>query len=110
MKLNPFSMNVKLMPVAAVWLALTGVAAAQQAKPEDLPQAPTPNPAVMQLAGGVTVERATPGAMPLSIDEAIERGLKQNLGILLQIQNQRSVHGQVLTVKNNLLPSMTATA
>jgi outer membrane protein TolC len=109
MKLNPFSMIVKLVPAVAVCLALSGAAVAQQ-KPEDLPQAPTPNPAVIQLAGGVTVERATPGAMPLSIDEAVERGLKHNLGILLQIQNQRSIHGQVLTVKNNLLPSMTATA
>ena len=109
MKLNPFSMNVKLVPAVAVCLALSVAAAAQQ-KPEDLPQAPTPNPAVMRLAGDVVVERATPGALPLSIDEAIERGIKQNLGMLLQIQNQRLVHGQVLTVKNNLLPSMTATA
>ncbi|WP_245631996.1 TolC family protein [Edaphobacter aggregans] len=99
---------VKFCPVAAVCLTLAVGARAQQPKPEELPQAPTPNPAVMQLAGGVTVERATPGAMPLSIDDAIERGMKRNLGMLLQVQNQRSVHGQVLTVKNNLLPSMTA--
>jgi outer membrane protein TolC len=100
---------VKLLPVVAC-LALGVVARAQQPKPEDLPQAPTPNPAVMTLAGDVTVERATPGALPLSIDEAIDLGLKRNVGILLQIQNQRSVHGQVQIVKNNLLPSLTAVA
>src|SRR4051794_34404668 len=102
-------LKVKLLPVVAC-LALAAGGRAQQAKPEDLPQAPTPNPAVMKLAGDVIVERATPGALPLGIDDAIERGLKGNVGILLQIQNQRSVHGQVLTVKNNLLPSMTAVA
>jgi outer membrane protein TolC len=111
MKIDSRFLNkVKLLSAAAACLAVTGATWAQQPKPEELPQAPTPNPAVMQLADGVTVERATPGAMPLSIDDAIDLGLKHNLGILLQIQNQRSVHGQVLTVKNNLLPSMTATA
>jgi len=110
MKISPRDvLKVKLLPVVAC-LALGVVARAQQPKPEDLPQAPTPNPAVMTLAGDVKVERATPGAMPLSIDEAIDLGLKQNVGILLQLQNQRSVHGQVLTVKNNLLPSLTAVA
>jgi outer membrane protein TolC len=103
------ALKVKLLPVVAC-LALGVVARAQQPKPEDLPQAPTPNPAVMTLAGNVTVERATPGALPLSIDEAIDRGLAHNLGILLQVQNQRSVHGQVQIVKNNLLPSLTAVA
>jgi outer membrane protein TolC len=65
---------------------------------------------VTQLAGGVQVERSTPGALPLSIDEAIERGLTRNVNIILSVQNQKLVHGQVLTVKNNLLPSMTAEA
>ena len=48
--------------------------------------------------------------MPLSLDEAIELGLKHNLQLELARQNQRSVHGQVLTVANNLLPSLTAKA
>ena len=111
MKVEPrFFMNLTLFPAAVVCLAIAGSIQAQQPKPEDLPAAPTPNPSVMQLAGGVKVERATPGALPLSIDEAIDRGLKHNLNIQLSVQNQQLVHGQVLTVKNNLLPSMTATA
>src|ERR1700722_7344182 len=75
-----------------------------------LPQAPVPNLVATKLPGGVVVERATPGALPLSLDEAIDRGLKKNLQILLSQQNERYVHGQVLTVKNSLLPSMTAVA
>jgi len=110
MKISPQDvLKVMLLPVVAC-LALGAVGRAQQPKPEELPQAPTPNPSVMTLAGDVKVERATPGTMPLSIDEAIDLGLKRNLGILLQVQNQRLVHGQVLTVKNNLLPSLTAVA
>ena len=110
MKISPQDvLKVMLLPVVAC-LALVSVGRAQQPKPEELPQAPTPNPSVMTLAGDVKVERATPGTMPLSIDEAIDLGLKRNLGILLQVQNQRLVHGQVLTVKNNLLPSLTAVA
>ncbi len=46
--------------------------------------------------------------LPLSLDDAIERGLKYNLQIELDQQNERRVHGLMLTVKNNLLPSMTA--
>jgi outer membrane protein TolC len=74
-----------------------------------LPQAPVPNLVAPKLPGGVMVERATPGAMPLSLDEAIDRGLKHNLQMELVIQNERLVHGEVLTVANNLLPSLTAT-
>jgi outer membrane protein TolC len=111
MKVEPrLFMNLTLFPAAVVCLALAGSIQAQQPKAEDLPPAPTPNPSVMQLAGGVMVERAAPAALPLSIDEAIERGLKHNLNIQLSVQNQKLVHGQVLTVQNNLLPSLTATA
>ncbi len=65
-------------------------------------------PNTAKLPGGVVVERATPGALPLSLDDAIARGEKHNLQQLLVIQNERMVRGQVLTVKNNLLPSLTA--
>ncbi len=94
-----------------MWVGLAAASLAQQtSKHEELPQAPEPNIPVTRLAGGVVVERANSGALPLSIGEAIERGLQHNLNILLDQQNQKSVHGQVLQVKNNLLPSMTAEA
>jgi outer membrane protein TolC len=74
-----------------------------------LPQAPEPH-VVTKLPGGVMVGRATPGALPLSLDEAIDRGLKRNLQMELVVQNERLVHGELLTVENNLLPSLTASA
>jgi outer membrane protein TolC len=58
----------------------------------------------------MAVEQGTPGVLDLSLDEAIALGLKHNLQLELARQNQRVVHGQVLTVANELLPSLTASA
>ncbi len=93
---------------AVVCCGLVASAGAQSGKQEktDLPQAPVPN--IAKLPGGVVVERPTPGALPLSLDDAIARGEKHNLQQLLVIQNERMVGGQVLTVKNSLLPNLTA--
>ena len=56
------------------------------------------------------MEPATPGALPLSLDDAISRGLKSNLQVLLANQTERSVRGQVSTVLDYLLPNMKASA
>jgi outer membrane protein TolC len=61
------------------------------------------------FAGDVTVEAATPGTLPLSLDDAIARGLKQNLQVLLANQTERAVRGQISTVFFALLPNMRAT-
>jgi outer membrane protein TolC len=87
-------------------LTLCGPMVWAQEQAADLPQAPVPN--IAKLPGGVTVEHATPGALSLSLDDAIARGEKRNLQMLLVIQNERMVRGEVLTVENNLLPSLTA--
>jgi outer membrane protein TolC len=48
--------------------------------------------------------------MPLSLDDAIDRGLKRNLQMELVVQNEHMVHGELLSAENNLLPSLTASA
>src|SRR5271170_5293079 len=102
-----FLMRVKVWQRASVCLlALCGPLAVAQTQTAELPQAPVPKPA--KLPGGVAVERATPGALPLSLDDAISRGEKHNLQMLLTIQNERMVHGELLTAENSLLPSLTA--
>jgi len=58
--------------------------------------------------GGFPVQIATPGAMPLGLDEAIQRGMQYNLQQILYQQNERAVHGEILTVGNNLLPTLSA--
>jgi outer membrane protein TolC len=50
-----------------------------------------------------------PGIVPLSLQEAIDRGLKQNLGLLLSGTNVRSARGQRWEQLSALLPHVTAT-
>jgi outer membrane protein TolC len=64
----------------------------------------------VRFAGDVTVEPAFPGPLPLSLDYAIDRGLKHNLQILLANQTERAVQGQISTVFYQLLPNLKATA
>jgi outer membrane protein TolC len=104
-----FFTRAKVVERAFLWslaLGLSAAAAGAQTQVADLPQAPVPNG--LKLPGNVVVERAVPGAMPLSLDEAIDRGEKRNLQMLLAIQNERMVHGELLTAENSLLPSLTA--
>jgi outer membrane protein TolC len=102
--------SIGFLTRATTWPLATilccGLAVAQDAA--GLPQAPVPNLPLIKLPGGVAVEKATPGAMPLSLDDAIDRGLKRNLQMELVIQNERLVRGELLTVENSLLPSLTA--
>ena len=74
--------GVKAWPLA---LILCGPLADAQNQSADLPPAPTPN--IVKFPGGVLVEQGTPGAMPLSLDDAIARGEKRNLQMLLAVQN-----------------------
>ncbi|MGF7178813.1 TolC family protein [Tunturiibacter psychrotolerans] len=94
---------MKAWPLA---LILCGPLVDAQTQSADLPPAPTPN--IVKFPGGVLVEQGTPGAMPLSLDDAIARGEKRNLQMLLAVQNERMVRGEVLTAENSLLPSLTA--
>lgn len=97
--------------VWAAALACCGLAASVCAQnAADLPAAPVPHVAPLNLAGGVMVEQGSRQSMPLSLDEAIGLGMKHNLQLELARQNQHMVHGEVLTVANNLLPSLTAKA
>jgi outer membrane protein TolC len=51
--------------------------------------------------------QATPGVLPLSLQDAIDRGLKQNLGLLLSNSDIRSASGQRWEALSNLLPHVT---
>ena len=78
----------------------------------ELPAAPTPAAGVLasRLPDWVKVERATGDSLPLSVDDAIAMGLKNNLEVELGRQNERRVRGLERTVENNLLPSLQAQA
>lgn len=48
-----------------------------------------------------------PGVLSLSLQEAIDRGLKQNLGLLLSNEDIRSARGERWTQLSKLLPNVT---
>lgn len=58
--------------------------------------------------GSETTEKATGGILPLSLDDAIARGLKHNLGLILTSQSGLSARGQQLEELQSLLPTVDA--
>lgn len=101
---------------AAFLLAMAGPAAhafqigqssgsAQTAPPLQVVQ-PQINSTTYQ--GSETTEKATGGVLPLSLDDAIARGLKHNLGLILTSQSGLSARGQQLEEFQSLLPTVDA--
>jgi outer membrane protein TolC len=76
-----------------------------------------PSPATVGLTqvqansyqGSVSEEKVVPGVLPLSLDDAIRRGLRYNLGLILAGNNQTSANGARLDQLQNLLPTVNAT-
>jgi outer membrane protein TolC len=83
-----------------------------------VPSSPTPDisSAFSQLAnqnpfsGSVSNEKPVPGVMPISLLDAINRGLKYNLGLYSSQTNQQTVQGERLKSLAGLLPSLNARA
>jgi len=57
---------------------------------------------------GSVPAKLVPGVLPLSLQDAIDRGLKQNLGLLLSNADIRSARGQRWEQLSALLPHVTA--
>lgn len=93
-------LSVRLLLCAAVcaYAALPPFARAQQAGAD------------ASYQGSVVEQRATAGARPLSLDEAIQMGLKYNLGLILAGQSVRTAGGRRLQALQPLLPAAEATA
>lgn len=60
--------------------------------------------------GSLVRGKATAGILPLGIDDAIQRGLQNNLGLILQSSSERRAGGQRLQSLQALLPTVTAGA
>jgi outer membrane protein TolC len=61
------------------------------------------------FTGSVPSGTATSGVLPLSFEEAIKRGLQQNLGLLLASDNTLFSRGQRWKELSNLLPNVNGT-
>jgi outer membrane protein TolC len=84
------------------------------AQTQTTPSSSTPGQAIPGTLGvspfaGSTPTKLEPGVLPLSLQEAIDRGLKQNLGLLLSDANIRSARGLRWEQLSALLPNVTAT-
>lgn len=60
--------------------------------------------------GSIVEGKATEGVLDLSLDEAIRRGLRTNLGLILQTASQKDANGQRLEQLQSLLPTVNAAA
>lgn len=58
--------------------------------------------------GSVVEDKPVEGVLPLSLDDAIQRGLKHNLGYILSAENTTSVNGSRLQELQALLPTVKA--
>jgi outer membrane protein TolC len=105
--LKRFLMAMKVCTMGLACLLSAG----QIARAQDqggLPSAPTPSPTLMQ--GPYQVQLAAAGPLSLGLDDAITRGVAQNLQVKLAKANELTVHGSILSVGNALLPNMQVVA
>ena len=88
-------------------------AATSLAQRETTPGSSTPGQAIPGTLGvspfaGSVPAKPVPGVMPISLREAIDRGLKQNLGLLLSNADIRAARGHRWEQLSALLPHVTA--
>ena len=109
----------RLISFASVLLALLLTKGADQAHGQTLSyganQTPSQSTTGISLggtqnpfAGSVSLAKATTEVLPLTFDDAINRGLKQNLGVLLASDDTVSARGQRWKELSNLLPNLNA--
>src|SRR5580692_1390792 len=60
--------------------------------------------------GSIVSGKATADVLPLGLDDAIQRGLKNNLGLILQTSDVKNANGQRLEELQHLLPTVTGEA
>jgi len=79
-----------------------------EAGAQTAPQAPTPTAGSFQ--GSVVKGKATADTIGLSLDDAIQRGLTANLGIILSQNQTSTARGERLNQLQSMLPSIDFTA
>jgi outer membrane protein TolC len=96
--------------VAALFLLAAGSALAQGGISPGAPgyDSGGPAPAASQAAfSGSVPEKRVPGVVQLSLQDALDRGLKQNLGLLLSGEDVRTARGERWKQLSALLPNVT---
>jgi outer membrane protein TolC len=98
-----------LLPIALALagLALCTIPAAAQLNLGSQQSAPAPLPG-STYQGSVTDAKATGETLSLSLDDVVQRGLQNNLGVLLSNSQSANSRGQRLQYLQSLLPSVDA--
>jgi outer membrane protein TolC len=102
---------ILILPAAA--LAQNGAAAIPQggeAQPYSGPpvNSVSPNQSQSPFAGSVPEKSAVSGTLPLTFPDAVRRGLKQNMGVLLSSEAQGSARGERWKQLSSQLPHVSA--
>jgi outer membrane protein TolC len=93
---------------ATAVLAIAGTLAAQAQLGSTPPPQLNPNSAQNPYYGSVTVMSATSGILQLSLEDAVQRGLANNLALTQARIGQQQSHAERLQSFNNLLPTLAA--
>jgi outer membrane protein TolC len=88
--------------------AATSLAQSEASSSSSTPGQAIPGTAGVSPFAGSVPAKLVPGVMPISLSDAIDRGLKQNLGALLSNADIRSARGQRWVQLSALLPHVTA--
>jgi outer membrane protein TolC len=97
----------RVLLTAGALLCSATIALAQSEEPST-PGQPIPGTNGVSPYGGSVPAKLVPGVLPLSLDDAINRGLRQNLGALLLTSDIKGAHGQRWEALSALLPHVTA--
>jgi outer membrane protein TolC len=91
------------VPVLFALLAVAGGVAGLSA------QSPSPTSATNPYFGSVTAQPLTGDVLRLSLDDAVARGLKNNLGLKEAESQEKYVHGEKQEALQEFLPTVTLT-
>ena len=94
------------MRFSACALLVLGLAAAPSRMPAQTPNTQSPAPSAASFQGSVVSGEAAAQSIDLSLDDAIQRGLRSNLGIILSGTQASAVRGQRLSQLQSLLPAV----
>jgi outer membrane protein TolC len=72
-------------------------------------QAPNPTSAANPFFGSITLQPATDETLKLSLDDAIQRGLKNNLGLKEAESGEKNIQGQKNQALQEFLPTINLT-
>ena len=101
------SVRLATIPLALSLLTAACMPAGAQITLGSQQTAPTP-PSSSSYQGGVEHGTATSETLPLTLDDAVQRGLQNNLGLLLSNTQVTSARGERLQDLQKLLPSIDA--